>query len=340
MKVAGLISSVHDPASRFRIMQYEQYLNALGTKINCIVPYPPKDSDPSKFVFKSKTLWHICQLIGRSKILAQQNSYDLIWQNRLQLYDHFTIEKRIKKPFVFDLDDAIWLTEGKKQVDLAIKKAAIVFAGNEYLADYCSKINNNVQIIPSTIDTIIYKPLPLKNDSFVIGWIGTKSNFPYLELIKNVVTKFLEATKNTKLVIVSTEKPDQFNFDNERMIFKKWSAEKENELINEFSVGLMPLEDNEWTRGKCSYKMLQYMSCGKPVVASPVGLNKTILKRSAVGFGSVLETDWLSALRNLYNDVSLYKMYAENGRSFIKENYSVSNWALEINNHFKDILKK
>ena len=84
------------------------------------------------------------------------------------------------------MDDAIWLTEGEKQVNLAIKKSTIVFAGNEYLAEYCSRINRNTTIIPSTVDTDIFKPLARQDSSFALGWIGTKSNFPYLELIKHL----------------------------------------------------------------------------------------------------------------------------------------------------------
>ena len=340
MKIAGIISSVTDPASRFRIMQYEQPLRELGSDLTCKVFYPPKDSDPSNFVFKNKNLWHICQVSGRLKLIAQQYFYDLIWQNRLQLYNRFTIEKHISKPFVFDLDDAIWLTEGKKQVDLAIKKASIVFAGNDYLADYCKKINNNVQLIPSTINTSVYKPLSQNNDSFVIGWIGTKSNFPYLGLIKASVLKFLQTTKNTKLIIVSTEKPSLFHFDNEKIIFKQWTPETENELINEFSVGLMPLEDNEWTKGKCSYKMLQYMACGKPVIVSPVGLNRSILKQSNAGTGATNESEWLLALNNIYNDAFMRNTFSEKGRSFIEEKYCCHKWAVTINTHFNTLLKK
>ena len=257
MKVLGIVSSNTDPAARFRIIQYKTPLGKLGSSLRFSIPYPPKDSDPSRFVFKSKKLWHLCQMSGRLKLLPQQYFYDIIWQNRLLLYEHYSIEKFFKKPNVFDIDDAIWLTEGEKQVGLAIKKSTMVFAGNEYLAEYCNRINANTKIIPSTIDTNVFKPLPPLNNSFTLGWIGTKSNFQYLELIKQPVSQFLQKTKNTKLIIVSTEKPAIFDFDDERIIFKQWSAEKENELINEFSIGLMPLKDDNWTRGKCSYKMLR-----------------------------------------------------------------------------------
>jgi glycosyltransferase involved in cell wall biosynthesis len=337
MKVLGLISSPADPASRFRIIQYKKTLHESGTKLNYTVPYPPKDSEPSRIVFRNKKLWHLCMVTGRLKLIPQQYFYDIIWQNRLLLYDHFIIEKFIKKPLVFDMDDAIWLSEGEKQVNLAIQKSAMIFAGNEYLAEYCSRISNNTKIIPSVIDTSIFRPLPAENSDFSLGWIGTKSNFPYLELIKQPVLEFLQQTKNTKLIIVSTEQPGTFKFDNERIVFKQWSAEKENELINEFSVGLMPLPDNNWTKGKCSYKMLQYMACSKPVIVSPVGLNKTILEKSQTGKGPANEADWLKAMHEIRSDAAFYAACAENGRPFAEENYSLKKWAPVINQHFKNL---
>jgi glycosyltransferase involved in cell wall biosynthesis len=337
MKVLGVISSITDPASRFRIIQYKKTLHELDTKLNYAVPYPPKDSEPSRMVFRNKKLWHLCMVTGRLKLIPQQYFYDIIWQNRLLIYDHFIIEKFIKKPLVFDMDDAIWLSEGEKKVNLAIQKSAMIFAGNEYLADYCSRFNSNTKIIPSVIDTDFFKPLKQQSNPFVLGWIGTKSNFPYLELIKQPVLQFLRETKNTKLVIVSTEQPDTFTFDNEKIVFKQWSVEKENELINEFSVGLMPLPDNNWTKGKCSYKMLQYMACGKPVIVSPVGLNKIILEQSQSGKSADNEADWLKAMQELKNDAALYAFCAGNGRPFTEESYSLKKWAPVINEHFKNL---
>jgi glycosyltransferase involved in cell wall biosynthesis len=337
MKILSLISSKTDPAARFRIMQYKEPLKILGSHVKYIVPSPPKDSDPPRRVFKSKKIWHACQVAGRLKMLPLQYFYDIIWQNRLLLYDHYSLEKYIKKPFVFDMDDAIWLTEGEKQVQLAIKKSTLVFAGNEYLADYCRRINSNTTVIPSAIDTNVFKPLAPQNKSFVIGWIGSKSNFSYLELIKTPVLQFLEQTKNTKLFIVSSDPPDTFQYDDDRIVFKKWSPEKENEMINEFSIGLMPLPDNSWTKGKCGFKMLQYMACGKPAIVSPVGINNNILKQSKAGIAAINEHDWFKAMHDLKNDPALYADYAAKGRPYVEDNFSCSKWAVTINNHFKEL---
>lgn len=336
MKVLGLASSENDPASRFRIMQYEKPLFQLGTKLDCAIPHPLKDSGPLHPEWKKK-LWDVYSITGRLKLWPKQFVYDIVWQNRLLLYEYFVIEKLIKKPQIFDIDDAIWLTEGKKQVDQALRKATMVFAGNEYLAEYCAHFNNNIKLVPSTVDTNVFKSCSVDKTSFSLGWIGTKSNFNYLHLVKQPILQFLQETNNTKLIIVSSEPPSMFSFDNERIIFKQWNKEKENEYINEFSVGLMPLSDDEWAKGKCSYKMLQYMACEKPVIASPVGLNKIVLKKSNAGIGATSGDDWKKAMLNLKSDFALYDHYSQNGRPFIEENYSCKKWATIINNYFKEL---
>ena len=318
-------------------MQYKNYLHEYGTGLHCTVPWPPKESEPSRFVFRNKKLWHGCQTIGRWKLLPQQYFYDLVWQNRLLLNNHYGIEKHFSKPRVFDFDDAIWLTEGKKQVDKAITKASALFAGNEYLAEYGSRLNKNIKIVPSVIDTDIFKPLPLRDQPFTIGWIGSKSNVEYLRLIKEPLLQFLKDTKDTRVLIVSDIQPNIFNFDNERIIFKQWSAGKENGLINEFTAGLMPLPDNEWTKGKCGFKMLQYMACGKPFIASPVGVNKKIITESGAGIAAVADNDWLKSLHDLKNDIALFRHHSDKGRPYIEEKYSCKIWAGRINEYFKEL---
>ncbi len=336
MKIIGLISSPTDPASRFRIQQYEKPLLEIGDELNCIYPTPLKESDPSRLILRNKYLWHLLQVTGRLPLLLKQYSYDLIWQNRLLLNDHYIIERYFSKPKIFDLDDAIWLTEGKKQVDKALTNSTMVFAGNEYLADYCSLFNKNVKIVPSVINIDQFKPDETEPAFFTLGWIGTKSNFKYLSIIIQPIIDFLNKTRNTKFIVISTEMPENIKFDNERIIFKYWHSNNENADINQMSVGLMPLSDDEWTKGKCSYKMLQYMACGKPVIVSPVGHNNKLLSLSNIGIGAINSENWLKAFLELYNDKDRCNEYSQNGRLLVEKKYSTNIWSKIISNYFKE----
>lgn len=343
MKIAGIISSQSDPASRVRIIQYVPYFKRLGEELLLQSFSPQKEKDPPSWSYGLKKItgineWRsssLVKLVTRLPFLLKQQQFDLIWQNRLMLSGYHFMESHYKKPLVFDFDDAIWMTEGKQSVEKAISKSSMVFAGNEYLADYAKNLNNSTYIIPSVIDTGKLYPLKKESEIFTIGWIGTKSNFQYLDLVKPALLEFLRTNKKSRFIVVSSEKPGQFDFDNERIIFKPWQEEKENELINEFSIGIMPLTETEWTKGKCAYKMLQYMACGKPVVVSPVGTNLKILGGGEVGIAAKNETGWLNAFADFYNDKDFYAIYSVKSRQLVEYEYSVKEYSSAIITLFK-----
>jgi glycosyltransferase involved in cell wall biosynthesis len=345
MKVLGLISSPTDPASRARIIQYKNHFTKKGVALLPRFFSPLKDADPPAWSHKLKKMtgineWrssNLIKTIGRIPLLFSQFGYDIIWQNRLLRANDFFWETKLCKPVIFDFDDAIWLIEGEQQVIKKIKLSTLIFAGNDYLANFAMKYNKNTVIIPSTIDTEILYPLKKETDLFTIGWIGSKSNFKYLEIAKPAILNFLSQNNDSRLIVVSSEKPTQFNFDNNRIIFKLWNSQNENEMINEFSVGLMPLTDNDWTKGKCSYKMLQYMACGKPVVVSPVGMNKYLLNSGNIGFAATHETDWLKALIEIKNNRKGAFEKGENGRRIVEADFSCMKMTQKILEYFKSI---
>ena len=346
MKILGLISSPADPASRVRIMQYESGLKKEGAFLFCKYFRPLRDADPAAWTRSLKKItgineWRTSDLIksaGRIPLLFSQSGYDLIWQNRLIQLKHSYWEKRLKKPVIFDFDDAIWLNEGEKQVNNKIQQSQMIFAGNEFLADYASKYHANIKVIPTTVDTEKLFPLEKQPAKFTIGWIGTKSNFQYLEMIRATLLEFLSANNDTLLLIISSELPPFLPGKNEQVVFRKWEAEKENECINEFSVGVMPLADTEWTRGKCGYKLLQYLACGKPVLASPVGVNAKIMSEADIGIEVADQHQWLSALAKIKNDPAYSLSLGRNGRKLVLEKYSCAGWAKTIAAHMKTLI--
>jgi glycosyltransferase involved in cell wall biosynthesis len=344
MKILGLISSISDPASRFRITQYREELRKYAVMLDTKIFSPPKESDPPALLNLvsgtwNRKIWRMRQEKSRNKLLQIENHYDLLWQNRLLLYQSADIETRLKKPRVFDFDDAIWMTEGKDAVDASIRSATKVFAGNEFLAGYASRLNAETEIVPTTIDTTKFCKTNKSQPAFTIGWIGTKSNFPYLEMIRAPLLDFLRTEKDARLMIVSSEAPSNFTFDNQKIVFVPWSATRENDQLNEFSVGLMPLDDNEWTRGKCSAKLLQYLACEIPAVVSPVGNNKKILAGADVALASSTNEEWINALKQLKHEPEYRMQLGKNGRMLVENNYSVNVWGKSIYNHFKKLVQ-
>lgn len=345
MKILGLISSPTDPASRFRIMQYKKPLSMQNIQMSVKYFNPLRDKNPAPWMYRLRKItgineWRTADFFksfARLPLLAKQYNFDIIWQNRLLLPCHNFFENKYKKPFVFDYDDAIWLTEGENKVITAISKASMVFAGNEYLADFAQKYNTNIHIIPTVIDTEIMYPTYKFPDRFTIGWIGSRSNFAYLDLIKQTLYDFLSNHQDARLVIISTEMPPNYKFDNKQIIFHPWQPDNENGVINEFSVGIMPLPDNDLTKGKCSYKMLQYMACGKPVIVSPVGMNNKLLSESNIGFAANTREDWHRALIAVKNDYHLSQELGKNGRNLVECNYSLKKYVPLIASHLTKI---
>lgn len=344
MNILGLIASPSDPASRFRILQYASFLKQHDVVMGSWYSSPTKDSSPAAWTKKveactsidSWRTWNVLQNLDRLSILLRQFYFDAIWQSRMLLPYLFRADKIIQKPVVFDIDDAIWITESKTEVGRAIANAEKVFAGNEYLAEWCKQYSKNVVLIPTTIDTLKYFPTEKQNDVFTIGWIGTPSNFKYLQLAANAIKNFLREYKNARMMVVSSVAPGFFSFDGQQFVFKKWQPDLETEYINEFDIGIMPLTDDEWTRGKCGFKLLQYMACGKPVVASPVGANQKLLS-AQTGLAANTETEWFQSFKELQHDKSQRFSFGNNGRKLIETEFNTGTWAKVIASELKSL---
>jgi glycosyltransferase involved in cell wall biosynthesis len=346
MKVLGLIASPTDPSSRFRILQYFPYLKEKGIEPENWYSVPTKDSSPAEWTKELQKLtsinpwrtWDVVQNIARLPILINQFSYDIIWQSRLLLPYLFSGEKAISKPLVLDIDDAIWLLPGEeKRVERAVAEATEIFAGNDYLAQWCSKWNKKVSLIPTTVDTSLFFPKEKIDDRFTIGWIGTPSNFHYLELVRKPIQDFLFKYYNTRFVVVSNTKPELFAFDDKQVVFKEWRQDSENDLINGFDIGIMPLKDDDWAKGKCGFKLLQYMACQKPTIASPIGTNIKLLRGN--GLSANTSEEWFSAFEQLYRDKEAATTFGKNGRAFVEQQYSTSNWSSSIVEKFNALKK-
>jgi glycosyltransferase involved in cell wall biosynthesis len=176
-----------------------------------------------------------------------------------------------------------------------------------------------VEILPSVIDLSKYPGIQGKTQEglFTIGWIGSPSTTRHL-LEAESALKQVCRNRDGKIVLIGAgENP----FSGLMATIREWNEEHEAEEIGDFDVGIMPLPDNPWERGKCGFKLIQYMACGKPVVASPVGMNREIVVDGVNGFLASSREEWVRALERLKSDTVLCRTMGANGRRMVEEKY-------------------
>jgi glycosyltransferase involved in cell wall biosynthesis len=321
-------------SSRLRSYQYIPYLQEHGIEVEIAALF---DTSYLKRLYgeEKKDIKNVLlSYIRRIKALTNLNKFDLIWIE----YEIFpwlpaTTERLFsywKIPYVVDFDDAIFhrydihpykfirALLGKK-IDVIMQKSTLVFAGNSYLADRALKAGaQRVEYLPTVIDLDKYGvKKEKKSEGFTIGWIGSPSTSPYLQEIQPVLAEVCE-DKNIKMTIVSSH-PE--NITGVPINFKPWSEENEVEDIQSFDVGIMPLPDTLWSKGKCGYKLIQYMACGTPVIGSNIGANKDIIDDGINGFLASDTRAWIECIRKLRNDPYLREQLGKNGREKVEKEY-------------------
>ena len=240
-----------------------------------------------------------------------------------------------RKYTVYDFDDAIWIpnaSETNRNLTMMFKRfgntAKIckwvnkVSVGNAYLKGYALKYNSNVVVNPTTIDTDEYHNTisDHSNKKFVIGWTGSHSTVQYLDELF-LIFKQLEAKYDYELHVICDVPP---KFKLKSLKFVRWNKKTEIDDLLKFNVGLMPLQEDIWSKGKCGFKALQYMSLGIPALVSGVGVNAEIVDNEVNGFVCKTLEDWYVALEKLITDPALLKKISQKTRSKIVDNYSLS----------------
>lgn len=267
-------------------------------------------------------------------------NYDLIWiEKELFPYIPIPIEKLLSKlgyKYLVDYDDAIFhnydLSKNmfvklllSHKIDTVMKHSSCVVAGNAYLAQRARSANaKNVHIIPTVVDHIKYqteqKP---QNEVLTIGWIGSPSTQKYLLDLKYVFKKIFEKNKNVRLLLVGAHPSiyAQINYIPVEVV--EWDESTEVKNIKNMDIGIMPLADGPWEKGKCGYKLIQYMACGIPVIASPVGVNREIIEKYNSGFLANNDSEWVEHINNLINSYKLRISMGSNGQLAVENQYSL-----------------
>jgi glycosyltransferase involved in cell wall biosynthesis len=324
------------PSSRYRVYQLEPWLAKLGVES---VVSPAIDDK----------LYHRLYL-DSGALSSRRAAFRAAWQRRradLQRvgdFDAVVVQKGIfpglysgwerkfaaRKPLVFDFDDAIWLPRvggsrvlralhREKAVQNILRCAAAVIAGNDFLAEYAARFNRNVTVVPSSVAAEAHAST---TGSDVVGWIGSRTTLPYLKPLKPVFE-----TLGIKPHVIASGDPSQLGFEVE---FRPWRLETESEELSQIGIGIAPLPDTPWERGKCGVKLLQYMSSGMPVVASPVGVNATIVTPGVNGFLATQTEEWTTALRRLVADPDLRRQLGAAGRETVAKRFTIQRAAETI----------
>lgn len=316
LSVAALTSGLNDPSSRFRIRQYIEPLREMAIDVREYVSpmdqYNPLPGWVQRTPRAVRVASHFAHLatVASSRVpdVAATWGCDVTWLRRGLVESLHTLEPFLKRPMVLDIDDAVWLmrpfrrVSGEVAVSRLAQASAMVIAGNAYIADHMSRYTDRIAIVPTAIDTDRFRPCFESRDggSFVIGWTGSISNAGYLRAVQLPLGAFLRAHPRARLHVVSDWVPDLSEIPSGQLDYTPWTPEVEAVSLRAMDVGIMPLPDDDWTRGKCSFKMLQYMATGLPVVVSPVGMNAEILAQADVGLAPLSGDDWYDAMTQMY----------------------------------------
>jgi glycosyltransferase involved in cell wall biosynthesis len=254
------------------------------------------------------------------------------------------ILRRRARHVIYDMDDAYWTHPPQlkqiahrfrdpNRIPKTLSLADHVLAGNEFLASYARQYNARVTVFPTVLDMERFCPQPKrKTDRVTVGWVGHWASTPYLKSRETVFSRLLANHSNVDLLLVGA---DEVATSGMPATTVPWRLDQEIETISGFDIGIMPLPDDTYAQGKCGLKLLQYMALGIPAVASPIGVNKTIIQDGVNGFLAQSEDEWFDRLTGLILDPKLRRTIGEAGRRTVEERFSVKRTApilLEIMN--------
>lgn len=323
-------------SSRIRALYYIPELENSGWKIHWLPRAPEEKSGIRGLI--------IFALVKRfftvKRYLAITFSqWDLIFVQRLILSP---VELKILHwrniPLIYDFDDAIYLgsIKNKTRTKRMIQAAKKVIVSNNGLAEFCKEFNSLPVVLPSPVDNerINKKNWDTDKSEVIIGWIGSTWTEKYVKEIEEALASLNR--KKVKLLLVGASKNHKIN--RVRLEIAPWSFEMEKELLHRIDIGIMPLTDDEWSRGKGGYKIYQYMAAGLPVVASPVGINKKIVDHGINGFLANNKDEWIEYLSTLIQNPDLRKTMGERGRDKMVNNYSYKACFPVLNSALKNAL--
>lgn len=346
------------PSQRYRFEQYFSFLKENGYE--CELSYIIDETDDKLFYSKGHILEKVWitfkSAVKRWKDVKKAGRADIVFvQREAFMTGSSFFEKKLAacgSKFVYDFDDSIWILDtsnanrkwewlkSSDKTSRVIALADLVFAGNSYLANYAKKFNANVIIIPTTIDTDVFKrkaDYPA-NEKICIGWSGsvtTKKHFEQaIPVLKKIRNKYGEK--------VYFKVMGDSSYSNAELGIQAipWSHETEVDVLSGFDIGIMPLPDDEWVKGKCGLKGLSYMALEIPTIMSALGVNTTIIRDGENGFLARTEEEWFQKLSDLIDSFELRRRIGAEGRKTVVEHYSVTSQKRRYLDSFNALLNK
>lgn len=327
-------------SSRLRSLQYLPALADEGIKVTVSSLFDDEYLKELYLNGRRSKVRSLFLYLKRLLVLLTVFRYDVVWiEKELFPYSPAFFERLLALcgvKYVVDYDDAIFHNYdlagsslirqllGQK-IDVVMAQASCVIAGNQYLADRAMSAGaKRVEVIPTVVDHRRYgvADTEFRRSPWVIGWIGSPSTQQYVVEIAPALRKVCDqyAAKIMMVGATSSVKDSLADLDVEII---PWSESTETELIRLMDVGIMPLRDEPWERGKCGYKLIQYMASSVPVVASPVGVNKDIVGKSKSGLLADSIVDWEMSIKEVLGASDERILYGKNGRAAVENKYSL-----------------
>ncbi len=332
-------------STRLRVEQYFPYLREHGVEPT-LRPFMPASLygmvyQPGHVVWKTglvllSSLRRLVDVVGASRA-------DIVFIHREAFpFGTTYLERAIAAlgvPTVLDFDDAIYLPTNSDpngfirhlkrpgKVEQLIRTSRAVIVGNRHLQQYALQFTRQVVVIPTPVDTNVYKPRtePKRTDDVVIGWIGSGTTSRYLNTLRDPLSRVLERHPNTRVVVVGGRCPELEQLP--RVAHRDWSLIDELSILHSFDIGLMPYPDNEWAKGKCAFKALLYMSAGIPAVCSAVGMAEEVVQPGVNGYLARSEEDWFDALDELVSKEEVRQRVGRAGRELAVSQFSLDQYA-------------
>ncbi|MBI3091845.1 MAG: glycosyltransferase family 4 protein [Candidatus Tectomicrobia bacterium] len=335
MKLLALILAPESPSSRYRVAYLAPCVEACGWRV-ALRPAPRG--------------WR-----QRRRCWADAAAFDvvLVQKKLLQPWEWRWLRQACRR-LVFDFDDALAFHERSRaaprlslrswKFHAALRAADLVLAGNSYLAELAAPWARRVVVLPTGVPVERYEPKPPATTGaapgaslgLVLGWIGSRSTLGYLEALLPVLEELHRRRPEVRLKVVADAFPQSRSLPIEAV---RWCEAQEAAQVASFDIGLMPLPDTPWTRGKCGLKLLQYLAAGVPVVASPVGVNKEIVRPGLNGYLAAQAREWLERLEELARQPALRARLGAWGRKDVEARFSLRRLGKQFADHLEELLR-